>query len=95
MLELENCHLPPISVTKYLHVYSINYLPYLQIPYLTVLQMNRLLRLHPKFNENLYLLNPSKDIEWTVLNMKKDNDYQQNMKKGNDYEHTMSPIKQD
>ena len=95
MLELENCHLPPISVTKYLHVYSINYLPYLQIPYLTVLQMNRLLRLHPKFNENLYLLNPSKDIEWTVLNMKKDNDYQQNMKKGNDCEHTMSPIKQD
>ena len=57
--------------------------------------MNRLLRLHPKFNENLSLLNPSKDIEWTVLNMKKDNDYQQNMKKGNDYEHTMSPIKQD
>ena len=93
MLELENCHLPPISVTKYLHVYSINYLPYLQIPYLTVLQMNRLLRLHPKFNENLYLLNPSKDIEWTVLNMKKDNDYQQNIMITNIQCHLLNKIK--
>ena len=93
MLELENCDLPSISVTKYLHVYSINYLPYLQIPYLTVLQMNRLLRLHPKFNENLYLLNPSKDIEWTVLNMKKDNDYQQNIMITNIQCHLLNKIK--
>ena len=93
MLELENCDFPSISVTKYLHVYSINYLPYLQIPYLTVLQMNRLLRLHPKFNENLYLVNPSKDIEWTVLNMKKDNDYQQNIMITNIQCHLLNKIK--
>ena len=54
-----------------------------------------LLWLHPKFKKKLYLRDPSRDIEWTVMNMKKDNDYQQNMKKDNDYQHTMSPIKQD